>query len=699
MADTNTTRLTTYYIDFLGARALGADWGKLREAAGKKLSGMAVDGKEDDLWGGTYTFADPAAALQAALTTLDTVKGAFRWDAAQDRLPVQFLLHHGDPEFPLGMDPRMWAFMRPEDVYITKKAWELWKSAGLIDNLPRHTVRDDLLAALRLEISDRPPPIPVQLFPRRSAPLSGDGGGDECFYCGLRNHRPAQCPSRQLRPDVRGLPQVGRMPLQQLDRLYGKTFQGRDGPALEGEVSRADLGKDPSLQVVAAFFDLHRIYQPRFLVSMFLTNAEMWSDAVTTRALSGDSSSTVYRGYQALMAQNYPDAARLFGDVRNAAPSKKFYSQVGLAFISLEKGQPQRTEFHLSKAQKAADNEAERLYVRFLASRLQEIRGNLAGAVRTMATALEQCRSSDEARYRREQLAVLAGKTDGCAQRLQLVASRSREAAVALLIDPWFEPIREELDSKLLTLMLTAHQGGKGKFALALAQGTALADWLGERDPDVAPVVSGLHRLGDKVSQAGYYDMLELERGADKLVSSCNATRRGRRGALQNQLDSTEERWKPIGEFWREFGLKGMYRQLGEKIAHVQGKLDRAASLTKSDEVTAYKEAMDLLAEVSTNTVEIASQTREIGAMPLILTFIRRFLAYLVLMEALALAVGLTILPLFRLILSIDRGGRASAAGGNSVLYTLVFAIAPVVALVVTGLKQKKTTKVVKAPG
>ena len=89
---------------------------------------------------------------------------------------------------------------------------------------------------------------------------------------------------------------------------------------------------------------------------------------------------------------------------------------------------------------------------------------------------------------------------------------------------------------------------------------------------------------------------------------------------------------------------------------------------------------------------------REIGAMPLILGFIKRFLAYLVLMEALALAVGLTIMPLFRLVLSMDRGVRASAVGNNSVLYTLVFAVAPVLALMFSAMKQKKAAKIAKLP-
>ena len=77
------------------------------------------------------------------------------------------------------------------------------------------------------------------------------------------------------------------------------------------------------------------------------------------------------------------------------------------------------------------------------------------------------------------------------------------------------------------------HQGGKGKLAKVLNQGTALADWLGEQDPDVAPLISGLQRLGSKVARAGYFDMLELERDADKLTSSCDHTRRSRSGGTR----------------------------------------------------------------------------------------------------------------------------------------------------------------------
>ena len=49
--------------------------------------------------------------------------------------------------------------------------------------------------------------------------------------------------------------------------------------------------------------------------------------------------------------------------------------------------------------------------------------------------------------------------------------------------------------------------------------------------------------------------------------------------------------------------------------------------------------------------------------------------------------------------LSIDKGTRASAVGGNSLLYTLVFAVAPVLALALAGIKQKKSNQAANQSG
>jgi hypothetical protein len=486
------------------------------------------------------------------------------------------------------------------------------------------------------------------------------------------------------------------MPLSGAEQTYARAFSHRQDASdwWDSEIGPDELRKHPQLQPLCAFYDLRRVYQPRFLVSLFLSGGDSWPDAKILRAAAcGQSSSPICQGWRALVVQNYPQAETLFGDIKGADSGTKFFGEVGLAFVAVEKGQPQKVRYHLDRAGKIASTEAERLYLHFLRSRALEVAGDLAGALQIMDDALEHRRACDDSRYQRERLAILVGRTDGCTQRLQMVAARNREAVLALLIDPWMEPIRGDLDRKLLVLLLTAQQGGKGKYVVARAQAGVLANWLGEGDPELAPVRADLRRLEGKVSEASYYDMLELEQTADKLTHSCSNIRRTRSSALRKQIAAVDERWLPLQQFWREFGLKGMYRQLGERFVQTQGALVRAQHLATQEDAKGYGEAVELLKTVNREIRELAFRTREIGAMPLIYSFIRRLLAYLVMMESLSLAVGLTILPLFRLIFSIDRAGHASASGGKTVLYTLTFAVAPVLALVLAARKQQQMVR------
>jgi len=684
------TQLSIYCIDVLGARALGAEWARLPAALAAKLTELSSAQRENLLWGGTYTFTNPTTAVQACCSAIDAVKVSFRWERTGDPLPVQFVLHGDDPAAPLGMDPRMWAFLLPEELYVTKSAWEQWKAAGAVAALPPHVAKDEVLAALRLQLTARACTAPVRLFPRRTAPLTGSG--EECFYCGLRDHRPPLCPSRHLRPDVAGLALAGHTSLAGLDHAYSQAFAARSKQAVElpAEAGPNDLRRNPELLAPVAFLDLQRTYQPRFLVSLFLSGADQWPETTVTRGDCGNSTSPICRGVRALLVHNYPDAETQFGDIHGADPATKCYAEVGLALVAVEKDQPQRVRYHLERAAKLATTEAEKLYIQFLRSRLHEVGGDLGGALHLIDEALAQRRPCDALRYRREQLGVRMGRTDGSAQRLQLVASRNRELAMALLLDPWLEAIREDLDRKLLSLWLTALQGGKGKLAAAKAQSATLAEWLGERDPDLVPVLSGVQRLEGKLSRAGYYDVLELERDATQLARSCEHTRHSRHRALVQQLNTVEKYWQPLAQFWKEFGLKNLYRSLGERFAQTQADIERARELAGRGEIGAYREATERVAQVRASLGDLAARSREIGAVPLIYTFLRRFLVYLVMMESLALAVGLAILPLFRLVLNLGKGSPASVPSSSSVLYTLVFAVAPVLALVLTGLKQKK---------
>ena len=45
------------------------------------------------------------------------------------------------------------------------------------------------------------------------------GDQKECFYCGLKNHSPRDCPSRHLTLEAGGLTEVGYIPFKKLETM------------------------------------------------------------------------------------------------------------------------------------------------------------------------------------------------------------------------------------------------------------------------------------------------------------------------------------------------------------------------------------------------------------------------------------------------------------------------------------------------
>ena len=325
-----------------------------------------------------FTFFYPTSAFTSVVECLQKVKNKYLARDYKKPLPFKIIFHIDDPEGnELPIDDTtsdQWDFLEFGHLYISKQLKEYLDQNTFWKELPEHTVESTESLKLFDVVFSKPSTITnTPLFPNRNVPAQG--GGTMCYYCGMTQHKPAECPSKLITMQSQGLLDIGDITFAEFNTVYGKTFShfsqlaSTISPQIDSETTKNNI----PLMALLAFFDVSRVFQLRFFHSMFIGAGNTWPKLGEKDHRSPAKKSTLQLGFDGLLAGNYQQAQDKFESEAAKALGELFYAHIGQAFVALEQGKNMVN--YLGSAISLASSSEEKIYGYLLLSRHYETTG------------------------------------------------------------------------------------------------------------------------------------------------------------------------------------------------------------------------------------------------------------------------------------------------------------------------------------
>lgn len=520
-----------------------------------------------------FNFDQPLNAITVLFEYLERIKKKLQWRDTDGALPLQYILHleskdEASPSFRHAASP-LWEQLAPETLYLSPALGRQWQQLAAQGerSLPPHKLGDggQGLTILRF---DKPSSLRRQrLFPLRGQ-LARLGGGANCFYCGLRTHAPANCPSRQLSMGNFSLPDVGYQPLPTLTKNLKAAF-GRYqqmisllGPGVE----LAQIRKNPPLQAFIAFFDILAVYQPRYLARVAFSIHSVWS-GLNTKVRTKLENRNLQLGLDCLRVGQLDQARSLFLAENQTLGGKQYCATVGLAFVALEKDRFEEMGNHLQMAASLAEVEKEKIHIALLLARYHDLAGNLwkaEQALQSMASLYVDCH---EIVYRRAQTAVSSGLSGQALPALGALAESSRLYCLTMLLDPVMLPMEGLLDNLLAHQLWLVEKRADEAMEQANQEYERLSAWIdSEEDEEFSHNLESLEKLRQQLEKRSYFDLFDVAEKARALRLAGPRLQETKLDSLNEEIDQVALGWEKIHDFWQDYPYKGFWPQMEERL-------------------------------------------------------------------------------------------------------------------------------------
>ncbi|GAB7023433.1 tetratricopeptide repeat protein [Salidesulfovibrio brasiliensis] len=280
-----------------------------------------------------------------------------------------------------------------------------------------------------------------------AVPLT-QGEGLECFYCGQKNHLPADCPTKSF----------GMQPTHAWNRLAGLNLDAINEGVTEIN-SRIDIDNFPATAmellgdkksdgsiVLQAIFEVNSPTQFRTLRKVWRSKAKEWAEGFDQ--LGPEEGDHFWAGLDALVNE---DVALAETEAKKgvAKYTRSYQPQSLLGFVNLEQNDYVQALFHWQEAERLAFTPLQQGYLVFLQARLQEVQDHFkeANALYKRVNAL--CPGWIEPLYRQGVCMVKLGFTGQAMDLFFDLINMDPNVFNRILVDPELERGRVQLLSFL----------------------------------------------------------------------------------------------------------------------------------------------------------------------------------------------------------------------------------------------------------
>lgn len=265
-----------------------------------------------------------------------------------------------------------------------------------------------------------------------------NGKHNQCFYCGMRNHLPAQCPSRQI---VNWSPnlwrQIGVMDFDTMNSALREIDQTVREDGVEGMTRLLKEGDNPENQMLRAVFDINAVLQHHMMPRIWLSHSR--NNPRDAGKYSGQQDDNpIWRFLEKLPAGELIPLEKELQIIMQSQPRDwRLLSLNG--FLALDRSDPIRAAQLWKDGEGMSANNLQSGYFKFLLARLLEIDGKYEHAGTAYAEVSILCPNWLDPLYRQVVCMVKMGFAEQAMPMLMNVISQDPNFFNKALLDPEME--------------------------------------------------------------------------------------------------------------------------------------------------------------------------------------------------------------------------------------------------------------------
>ncbi|SNR63462.1 hypothetical protein SAMN04488503_0505 [Humidesulfovibrio mexicanus] len=339
------------------------------------------------------------------------------------------------------------------------------------------------------------------------------GAGKECFYCGLKNHTSAQCPSRTM-PAFRAQNWValGRANLSDMALGFKALDEAGDSDKFLGKIGSLLSAQSMEADLVRAVFSIGTPYQPGLLPVLPRVKAREWP--LDPEQLNPEEPWPLAEAHFALLSGELDKSKELLRAVC-AKSGRSFEAACLEGFVSLEADDHHMAQFYWQEAGRLAETNIQQCYVLFLQARLREVVGEYREALGLYRQVLMGSPKWLEPTYREGVCMVKMGFTGQSLDIFADLVNREPMFFNRILVDLETDRGRVHVLAGLWEPWLEAQVKAKNIGIKVTSLLKELPQWFEEDHAFRKPAQAHLERMDALANTENYVAFREVVRGMD----------------------------------------------------------------------------------------------------------------------------------------------------------------------------------------
>lgn len=369
--------------------------------------------------------------------------------------------------------------------------------------------------------------------------------GRECYYCGLKNHHPTDCPSKHLaKPNSQVWSRLANQNVQDYSEGFSGIDEALDADDAVNSISNMLSGKDDLKSLLTqAMFEINVVGQLRTLKLIWRSRGKDWVDGF--KQLAPQEGEYIWDALQAIEDGELERAEELIKEAQAKYP-RSYQPHSLLGFWNMESGDPTQALFHWQEAERMCYTPLQQGAMAYFQARLMETEGNLKDAINTYKHANSLSPNWLQPIYRQAVCMVKMGFTGQAMDVFFDLISRDPNVFNRILVDP-------ELDRGRVQLMNALWE----KWAAAEEQVESTREIVGQLKDDITKRFDENHgyfetaneeldRLSDLSKTKNYVAYHQLLRGADRFQSALDNEVKREIKRINSNLEYLSDRIRQI---------------------------------------------------------------------------------------------------------------------------------------------------------
>ncbi|WP_082936317.1 tetratricopeptide repeat protein [Halodesulfovibrio spirochaetisodalis] len=383
------------------------------------------------------------------------------------------------------------------------------------------------------------------MLPIRTSKHLIAGTHDHCFYCGMRSHTSAECPTRSL---TKLTPKVW----QQLSTLSFDEFnKGFD--LIESQLGKKDAealkkiqaSKDHDGILLNAVYGVNELSQLRMMQHMWVCRGKDFAKGL--EEVVPRDSNPVWGTLSYLMSGDYHVADKELANICIRAPRDPRPRMLA-GFVAMERGDDHKAMMMWKEAEILSNTMLKQAYCVFLQARLLEYTAQYQKASDLYSRVLRMCPTMTDAQYRKSVCQVKIGFAEQAMSSLISLVESTPHFFNRVLIDPEMERGHIQVLSALYTPWVEAESQVEKAIEELGNLKKEVHEWFDEGSPFFIKSMKQIDRMNAATDIKNYVSYMLILQGCKRLAKDLDRYVTKEAGILKKRFQDQRERLRYIRE-------------------------------------------------------------------------------------------------------------------------------------------------------